>query len=99
MQIITLSESNLYSRNTFMDFIEHRQFDIEICDVTLRTRNRLLSKSQINLKSKRASLGVGGVIDKKSIYVSLVQLFISLQVDIYFFKEQLILSSHERQSE
>ena len=31
-----MSESEQYSRNTLMDFIDHRPLDIEICDVTLR---------------------------------------------------------------
>ncbi len=31
-----MSESEQYSRNTLMDFIQYRPLDIEICDVTLR---------------------------------------------------------------
>jgi len=31
-----MSESEQYSRNTLMDFVEYRPLDIEICDVTLR---------------------------------------------------------------
>ncbi len=31
-----MSESDQYSRNTLMDFVDHRPLDIEICDVTLR---------------------------------------------------------------
>lgn len=31
-----MSETDQYSRNTLMDFIDHRPLDIEICDVTLR---------------------------------------------------------------
>lgn len=35
-EVIIMSESEQYSRNKLMDFIEYRPLDIEICDVTLR---------------------------------------------------------------
>ncbi len=58
-----MSESEQYSRNKFMDFIEYRPLDIEICDVTLRdgeqTPGVVFTKEQkLAIASELDSMGV-----------------------------------------
>jgi methanogen homocitrate synthase len=58
-----MSESELYSRNTLMDFIDYRPLDIEICDVTLRdgeqTPGVLFTKEQkLAIASELDSMGI-----------------------------------------
>jgi methanogen homocitrate synthase len=58
-----MSESEQYSRNTLMDFIEHRPLDIEICDVTLRdgeqTPGVVFTKEQkLAVASELDSMGI-----------------------------------------
>lgn len=58
-----MSESEQYSRNKLMDFIEYRPLDIEICDVTLRdgeqTPGVVFTKEQkLAIASELDSMGV-----------------------------------------
>lgn len=58
-----MSESEQYSRNKLMDFIEYRPLDIEICDVTLRdgeqTPGIVFTKEQkLAIASELDSMGV-----------------------------------------
>lgn len=58
-----MSESEQYSRNILMDFIEHRPLDIEICDVTLRdgeqTPGVVFTKEQkLAVASELDSMGI-----------------------------------------
>ena len=58
-----MSESEQYSRNTLMDFIEYRPLDIEICDVTLRdgeqTPGVVFTKEQkLAVASELDSMGI-----------------------------------------
>jgi methanogen homocitrate synthase len=58
-----MSESEQYSRNTLMDFIQYRPLDIEICDVTLRdgeqTPGVVFTKEQkIAIANELDSMGI-----------------------------------------
>ena len=58
-----MSESEQYSRNQLMDFVEYRPLDIEICDVTLRdgeqTPGVVFTKEQkLAIASELDSMGV-----------------------------------------
>src|SRR5512145_398577 len=62
-EVVKMLESEQYSRNTLMDFVEYRPLDIEICDVTLRdgeqTPGVVFTKEQkLAMASELNSMGI-----------------------------------------
>jgi methanogen homocitrate synthase len=62
-EVVKMLESEQYSRNTLMDFVEYRPLDIEICDVTLRdgeqTPGVVFTKEQkLAVASELDSMGI-----------------------------------------